>query len=386
MKCKIMKHSALLLLLLFAAACSGNRSSNVAEATGGDTVKMKYAEHINIIKYKDYTVVELDNPWKSGATLHRYVLVARKDSARMMSAHGKLPQGTIVYTPLRRTVVFTSPHCYLLSELQSAYAIRGVCDVQYINLPKLRNAVRDGKIVDCGNSMSPTVERIIQLGADAVFVSPFDGVSYGQLETMHLPIIECADYMETSALGRAEWMRFYGMLVGKESQADSLFNVVETAYNRLSTMARRDKIHPKVLTERVVSGVWYCPGGRSSMGRLLADAGARYVFADDKRSGSLTLSPEVVLTKASDADYWMFVAGNGRIETNQSLISEYAGYATIKAFRDGNVLQCLPGMDNPYFEEVSFRPDYLMQNLVALLHPNLRIECTHYYYSKKELK
>ena len=40
---------------------------------------------------------------------------------------------------------------------------------------------------------------------------------------LNIPIIECADYMETSALGRAEWMRFYGLLFGEAQKADSLF-------------------------------------------------------------------------------------------------------------------------------------------------------------------
>ena len=45
---------------------------------------------------------------------------------------------------------------------------------------------------------------------------------------LDIPIIECADYMETSALGRAEWMRFYGLLFGVAPQADSLFAEVDS--------------------------------------------------------------------------------------------------------------------------------------------------------------
>ena len=55
--------------------------------------------------------------------------------------------------------------------------------------------------------MKPDIERIIDLRADAILLSPFENSGgYGRLEQIGVPIIECADYMETSALGRAEWM------------------------------------------------------------------------------------------------------------------------------------------------------------------------------------
>ena len=71
--------------------------------------------------------------------------------------------------------------------------------------------------------MNPDMERIIDLHPDAILLSPFENSGgYGRIEKLDIPIIECADYMETSALGRAEWMRFYGLLFGVAPQADSL--------------------------------------------------------------------------------------------------------------------------------------------------------------------
>lgn len=361
-----------------ATLCQGCAGRSAAVGDGGDTVQMRYARHISIVRHGKYTEVTLANPWKRGAELHRYVLVGRKDSA----AVGQIPEGTVVYTPVRRSVVFTAPHCWLLGAIGAADAVSGVCDLAYINLARVHEQVRRGRVVDCGNSMSPSVERIVDLRPEALFVSPFDGVSYGQIDHLGVPIVECADYMETSALGRAEWMRFYGMLVGKEREADSLFAEVERNYHGLRTMARRVARRPKVVTERVVSGVWYCPGGRSSMGRLLADAGANYVFASDGRSGSLTLSPEAVVARASDADYWLFVGAGPQPMTRSMLRSEYKGYAMLKAFGKGNVYECVPGMGNPYFEEASFRPDWLLECLVEIMHPELKIKAAHRYYKR----
>ena len=367
--------SALALLSVY--ACGGKRTGSVAQ--GGDTVRMEYARHITIVKHDGYTTAELSNPWRKDGVLHRYVLVSRKDSARMASELSAL-DGTVVYTPVKRAVLFSAPHCYLMGEIGAADAVSGVCDLNYINLPYLHKAVSEGRVADCGNGMSPSVERIVSVSPDALFVTPFEGVNYGQLANIGVPLVECADYMETSALGRAEWMKFYGMLVGRENEADSLFAVVKRNYADYKDHAMKSALRPRVITERVVGGVWYCPGGESSMGQLLRDAGVDYVFADDKHSGSLSLSPEKVIEKAATADWWLFVnSGAGNLDRN-GLLTEYEGYKMLKAYRVGHVLECVPSMSNPYFEQISFRPDFLLADFISWFHPELHISPSAHYY------
>lgn len=367
--------SALALLSVY--ACGVKRTGSVAQ--GGDTVRMEYAKHITIVKHDGYATAELSNPWRKDAVLHRYVLVCRKDSARMASKVSAM-DGTVVYTPVGRGVMFSAPHCYLMGEIGAADAVSGVCDLNYINLSYLHKAVSEGRVADCGNGMSPSVERIVSVSPDALFVTPFEGVNYGQLANIGVPLVECADYMETSALGRAEWMKFYGMLVGREHEADSLFAVVKRNYADYSNKAMKSALRPRVITERVVSGVWYCPGGESSMGQLLRDAGVDYVFADDKHSGSLSLSPEKVIEKAATADWWLFVnSGAGNLDRN-GLLTEYEGYKMIKAYRERHILECVPSMSNPYFEQISFRPDFLLADFISWFHPELHILPSAHYY------
>lgn len=365
------------LALFSILSCGGKRTGSVAQ--GGDTVRMEYAKHITIVKHDGYTTAELSNPWRKDAVLHRYVLVCRKDSARMASKVSAM-DGTVVYTPVGRGVMFSAPHCYLMGEIGAADAVSGVCDLNYINLPYLHKAVSEGRVADCGNGMSPSVERIVSVSPEALFVTPFEGGNYGQLANIGVPLVECADYMETSALGRAEWMKFYGMLVGHENEADSLFAVVKRNYADYKDRAMKSALRPRVITERVVGGVWYCPGGESSMGQLLRDAGVDYVFADDKHSGSLSLSPEKVIEKAATADWWLFVnSGAGNLDRN-GLLTEYEGYKMIKAYREGHVLECVPSISNPYFEQISFRPDFLLADFISWFHPELHILPSAHYY------
>lgn len=363
------------LVLLQFASCHRPTGADRGE---GDTLRLKYARHLVIVHYPHYDIVHLKNPWKTdGSDLHAYVLVPRADSA----VAGPLPDGTVVYTPVRRSVLSTAPHCQLLYWLGAQRAVTGMMDLAYVHIAAVRRRAAAGTLADCGSSMSPNVERIAELSPEALFVSPYEHGTYGALAKMGIPLIECADYMETTALGRAEWMRFYGRLYGCGARADSLFSVVERTYQTLSSRARRSAARPLVLTERKTGGIWYCPGGRSSMGTLLADAGARTPFSEDTHSGSLSLSPEVVLDKAADCDVWLFMNDRPRPLTRADLLAEYPGYAQLKAFARGRVYECAC-MSRPYFEEISFRPDFLLRELVTILHPETGGDDSLRYYER----
>lgn len=365
---------------VFPFVASGCRNEKAWTAAEGDTVELRYASRISMVEHGAYTEVRLVDPWHEGRTLQRYLLVPRADSASV----GQLPDGTVVYTPVERSVVFSSPHSYLLYQIGAENALAGVCDAGYIVMADLRKRVQDGSVADCGNSMSPSQEKLMEIHPQALLVSPYEnGDGYARLARMGVPIVLCADYMETSALGRAEWMKFYGRLFGRRQQADSLFAVVENDYNRLKTMAGRLKSRPSILTERLTGSVWYCPGGQSSKGILLADAGSCYPFADDTSQGSLALSAETVMDKAADIDVWAFVKTGNHPVSRKELLGEYHGYAQLKAFRAGNVYTCNT-LEKPFFEEISFRPDYLLREYVMLLHPELKLPGELRYFSRME--
>ena len=337
----------------------------------GDTLALRYAENIVIVKYPQHTVVQLKDPWKSGRTLHTYILI--RDSV-----HAPSVEGTVVRVPLEHSVVFNTAHASLCRMLGCEAQIKGVCDLKYMNLPDVQRRARmaedaDSAIVDCGDSMEPDIERIVDLDADAVLLSPFENSGgYGRLEKIGVPIIECADYMETSALGRAEWMKFYGLLYGKEREADSLFHVVDSVYHSLSAKAKTMKRERSMITEKLTGNTWYVAGGRSTVGQLIADANGSYVWAADGHSGSLAMPFETILEKAGQADVWVFNWSGSAPATYASLAAEFHGYKQMKAFREHNVWY-IDTQRVPYFEEVSFRPDRLLRDYVFLLHPDASV-------------
>lgn len=353
-----------LLAVTFLCGCRG--SSSPKGGTEGDTLRLRYAAYLTMIEHDGYTVATIADPWKSGRTLHRYVLVP-KGGETLPAA---LPEGTVVRTPVERSVVFTTAHCQLLYYLGAQRAIAGVTDLKYILVPDLQRRVKAGNVADCGDGMQPMVEKMIDLRPEALILSPFENSGgYGKMEKMGVPIIEAADYMETSPLGRAEWMKFYGRLYGRAETADSLFAVVEHSYLRLKSVASQLPTGRSMLTERKTGSVWYAPGGRSTVGRMIADARGLYAFAADTHSGSVPLSFEQVLDAAASSEVWAFKYNGTRPMTRGDLLAEFAGYSSLQAFKAGEVYACNASR-KPFFEETPFRPDYLLRDFILLLHPD----------------
>ena len=435
-----------LLTLLVLTACQGGKTT-AGEAEEGDTLKMEYAKLLTIVKHgekgtaslnKDaedaeyqYAEVNVANPWKAGTMLHRYILIPKGKEGdetvtrlALQRTSGMGCTTDTVRTPVERSAVFIAPHCQLMYELGCQQAIRGVCDLNYINIPDVRkraasagkassekassgnassgNASAQNSIVDCGSSMAPDIERIIALKPEAILVSPFENSGgYGKLDKLHIPLIEAADYMESSPLGRAEWMKFYGMLFGKASdgrtskasdgkaskasdgraskasvgkvskasdgKADSLFAQIEKEYLKLKAEAGKLPKGLSILTERKTGNVWYVPGGQSTIGILLKDANARYIFSDDQHSGSLPMSPEQILAKGKQVDVWAFKYFGGAPLSQVQLLQEYDGYKALAAFNRGNIYQ-VDTSTVPYFELTSFHPELLLREFIILAH------------------
>lgn len=388
MKIKNIIFGALVVLLV--VACQGGKT---ASGEGGDTLQMKYAELLTIVKHNDgaYTEAIIENPWKKGTTLHKYILVPKgnegdetvarlKDDIRENATWQMGSHCDIVRTPLESNVVFTAPHCQLMYELGCKNAITGVCDKDYINIPDIKERVKlsDGKastsdtdkvIIDCGSSMQPDMERIIALKPEGLLISPFENSGgYGKLDKLHIPIIETADYMETSPLGRAEWMKFYGLLFKSEERSDSLFSSIEKEYLALKAEAAKLPLGLSILTERKMGSVWYVPGGKSTMGILLKDANAKYIFADDTHSGSLAYGPERILSKGTQIDVWAFKYFGGKALSKNDLLAEYEGYKALKTFNQNSIYQVDTSIQ-PYFELTSFHPEILLREFIILAHP-----------------
>ena len=355
------RHVYILALLVSLLSCGQGTKTGVT--TDGDTIPLRYSRLLTIVRHGKYTEVLIADPWKPGNTLHKYNLATSRADAPA--------DGTFVPIPLGKTLIFTAAHCWLMGQLGAENSVVGVCDKQYIMADWVK------RLPDCGNAMNPNIEKIISLTPDAVILSPFQNSGgYGKVEQLGIPIIEAADYMEESALGRAEWMLFYGMLIGRQHEAEQLFHQVETQYKALMAQACRTTTSPKVMVDIKQSSSWYVPGGGSTLGKMIVEAGGRYAFSNDKRSGSIPLSVETMLSENHDADVWLIKYNSANDLTLGTLQADNASYAKFQAFAQGNVYGCNTSYV-PYYEQVPFHPDWLLHDYIRIL--NSHTDSLRYY-------
>lgn len=354
---------SLLFLLCLVAGCQTRRGSTGKEAVSSDTIR--YAQGFSVYHFNDYVSVEVHDPWDRTRLLQRYLLVEREKPVP-----ADLPSGTLVRIPVRNIVVYTSVHAAIIDQLGATDRVIGVCEPRYMDTPAIQEGLRAGRITDLGEATSSNVEKMIEIGAELVIASPFQNSSYGPVEKLGIPIIEGADYMESLPLGRTEWIRFYGLLFGKESLADSIFRDTEQKYLELKSLIRDDMPRPSVISEKKFGGSWYMPAGESYVANLYKDAGADYLFKDLTGAGSVPLSFETVLDRAIHADLWLIKYNQTTEMTYRDLRTEYTPYENFDAFKNRRIYTCNTGKV-PYYEEFPLHPDYLLKDLIWVFHPEV---------------
>lgn len=364
----IIHYPLFIIALLLSACATGPKGEEPYN------LPLKYATLLTINDGDSLTRVSIADPWHKEKTLATYLLIP--DGQPLPHS---IPEGTVVRTPLKRAVITTSVHAALLSELGATPCIAGLTDTAYIVSKEVRKLLEKG-VRSMGTSMQPDLELLKASGADAVFISPFENAGHGSLERLGVPLIECADYMETSPLGRAEWMRFFGRLTGRAEEADSLFNEVEKSYNALKEKAAQSKSpRPTVMCDLLTGGTWYQPGGNSTMGQLIADAGGSYLWAERQESGSLSLNLEAVYARAHAADIWLVKYGQTTPLTYEQMAADCPQYRSFRPWQTHNVFACNT-MLTPFYEETPFHPERLLSEMVSIFHPDANPKTTPHYY------
>ncbi|MDH8701201.1 iron complex transport system substrate-binding protein [Dysgonomonadaceae bacterium PH5-43] len=367
--------NVMLCLVLF-ASCNqrGNSTHNILKS---NTDSIYYAKGFNIEQYDSCKIINLLNPWKQEQVLQTYILCPKSKPLP-----NNLPNGTVIRTPLNNTVSFTSVTCGFFDELDILSTLIGVAEPQYIDINYVKEGIKKGNIKDVGMASNPNIETLMLIEPEAIFTNPINDSGVSALNKVNSTIINCFEYMETNPLGQAEWIRFFGLLFEKESLADSLFFNTVNNYNKLKALIPDFENRPTVFAELKYGDFWYMPGGKSYMANLFADAGADYILKDSESSGSTSFSFETVLDKAENADFWLFKHYNNYDMTYQQLASDYSNYTLFKAYKNKNIYACNTLKRANYYIELPLHPDWILEDLIYIFHPELLPNYTTRYYIK----
>lgn len=366
----------LIFSILLLVSCNRQKDILTEKKSVFLTDTISYAKGFSIEKHENFHVVKLNNPWKEGFVLQTYILFPKSQALPE-----NLPEGIIIRTPLDKTISFSSVTCGYFEELGVLNTLAGVAEPQYINIPFINEAIKKGEIADIGQAANPDIEKIILTEPEAIFTNPINDSGVNSLNKLDVPVINCFEYMETHPLGQTEWIRFIGLLFDKKELADSLFYQTVQSYNELKALTQNMETRPSVFTELKYGDFWYMPGGESYMAHLFKDAGASYILKENTNPGSVSLSFEMVLDKAENADFWLFKYYSSHNITYKRLKTDYSNYALFKAYKEKNIYACNTLITSNYYQELPLHPDWLLKDMIWIFHPNLLPEYQPRYYN-----
>lgn len=348
---KYFKNLWLSLLLLFACTPSSDEKIKVNNS------KLNYIQQLQITETTDSIIF---------TSAKHSLEFSKKD----------LPIHTIMVVP-------TSVIAYL-EELNAIDIITGVNQIDFIFNPTIHDFYKQNKIEEIGSFNELYIEKILLNQPDLLISTstPTLAKFHELLIQQGVKILFIDEYEELNPLARAEYLKVFGLLIGKEKEAEQLFEEIETNYHNIqSQVAQLNQKRPTILSNQIYGDIWYLPGGKSFQAQLFKDAGGEYLWSDNPSEYLINLSFETVFEKANDADYWLNVGDSQNLE---SLIASYPNYAWFKAFQQKKVYNWSQSMTtkggNDYFETGTARPDLVLKDLAAILYPDLFPKHTLRFY------
>lgn len=359
---------------------SGEKAIDIPAAeTSSFQPEVRYSNYFTIETVDHYKTIVVKNPWSEEDTLVSYVLYPKGTEIPEV----KWAEFTIS-VPVNKVVTTSSPHIGLIQLIDELDKIVGVGEDQYLYNPGIYQKVNNGTISKVGSLKDGNLEVLLDLFPDLVMRTGYDNARNDdeRLKDAGIPVSYNVEWMETSMLARAEWIKFIGAFFNKDEEADSIFRSIEKEYLETLNLTKDIKNRPSVMTGSNFKGTWYMPGSDSYMTKLILDAGGDYYFKNEKSTGSLPLSFEVVLDKLMDAEYWI----GPRAESLKELEMMDERYGLFNAFKKGHVYTFNKRMSenggNDYWETGMTRPDLILKDVIKIFHPDLLPNHELYYFKK----
>ena len=358
----------LFLTCFLLVSCKKNSETKTQIAINSEN-QIKHASGLAIYKYEGYSIVKVLNPWPKAEKPFTYIL-KNKNGIIPDSLHNY----TTINVPVKKLVVTSTTIIPFLEMLESENKLIGFPHTSYISSPKTRALINDGKIRDVGQNESLNIELLFDMQPDVIVTFGIDNTNkmVDKLTKNGLKVMFQGDWMEQSALGKAEWIKFYAALLGKEKEGEIIFTDIEKNYNNALALIKNTKATQTVLYGSLYKDQWFVARGNSWIAQFLNDAKADYLWKDLPGMGSEPLSFESVFDKAEHADIWIT---NGSIMTLNQLLEENHHYQKFDAYQKSEVytFESQKGETGGtvYYETAPSRPDLVLKDYIKIFHPEI---------------
>lgn len=356
-----------------------------ASAVAGDRIVIKYAKGFTIEDFGAYKKLIVRDALDSSHIIAKYYLVQEGDAVPVTESVNK---ENIITVPVKSIACLSTTHLGFLEKLNLRDNIVAAAGTQYVYDARLNKLIEEGKIKEMGYESALNYEMLAQIHPDIIMTYVFgaDGEeSMQKLDALKLQPVINNEYLEITPLGQAEWIKFVAAFFDLSEKADSIFEEIEKEYIETKDLALKASSRPKVLTSLPFRGEWTVSGGKSFAANYIADAGADYLWNDNKSTGNFPVSMEQILLKGMDADCWINI---GPVNSKEEIKNADEKLVKIKAYQNGSLFNNDNRMSekggNDYWESGVVNPQYVLQDLVKIFHPEVMDGKEFYYYKKIE--
>jgi iron complex transport system substrate-binding protein len=384
----------LIALLLLTSACSPRAES--PSPAGKDCVEsfdpardyfpqktsIEFAENFSAEYHKSYKIVTVRRP-SQNRDLERYVLV--QCGAPLPKLSGEVANAPVVSVPVTSLFSDSATHMPLLVELGHVDVLTGINEADYVTTQPVIDRIRRGLAIEYAPNYVINVELVVAKAPSMMMVGGGYPEDYKTIRKAGIPVVLNTEWEESTALGRAEWLKYMALFLNEEGKAQRSFDAIRDRYMALreSTGKIAKEKRPRVMTGVAARGLFEVSGGASYVAGLIADAGGVYVWSDNTSTGVMTVDLEAQIARASTADFWI---NGGKWKSLKAMLLEDPRYREFKPVREGQVwlydrlVNEVGAYD--YWSRGVTRPDIILEDLIKIFHPELAAEHELVWYKQ----
>jgi len=334
------------------------------------------------VEYRRFYKLVTVNEAYAGGPSQRYVLV--QCGAPVPALAGELAGAQVVTVPITSLFALSPTHLSLLVDLGRVDVLTGIARRDIVTSPETEARFTTGAIVEFARvGLMVDVERVIGARPSVVMAGGAPNATLSAVRSAGVPVVANTEWLEPTALGRAEWLKYMALFLNEEHAAQEMYSLMKTRYRALSARAttQPEQARPLVMTGRSTRGTFVIAGGRSYVASLIRDAGGRYAWADNTAAGTASVDLEAQMQRAAQADVWI---NGGGWSSRAAMLEDEPRYAEFKAFRQGQVWvyerRMTPAEGNDYWSRGITHPDLVLADLVKILHPALQPDHAFEWY------
>ena len=331
----------------------------------------RYATGFEIRRHSESgaTLITSQNPWQGAEGVSYKLLI---DPSRHFSSAADVQH---IDRAAERIICMSSSHIAMLDAMGEVERVVGVSGIDFISNSHITSNRQ--RIGDVGYDNNINYELLIALDPDLVLLYGVNAANSveNKLRELGIPFAYIGEYVESSPLGKAEWMVAVGEIAGCRERGIEAFDSIATRYNTLAKNIKEQtagKPRPKVMLNIPYRDAWFLPARGSYMVQLIEDAAAETFTSAGEGNTSSPIDIEQALLYATQSDFWLNPSGCNTLAELVGLNPRFADTPPItnsKVWNNNARQTAMGGSD--FWESGVVRPDRILQDLAYILHPEL---------------